>query len=218
MAWCHQATSHYLSQCWPRYMCRHTASLDHHHPCMTRTKPTQLWAYLTGPAVLRNWVDKTNKIRLKKVSEFHPGAADMYTTGHVYQCSNINWATTASCPDDNDSSPPSHWNLTIARGLIQSSWGGWHTALQLPSLKLKCCHFDEIFIISCTGSCYLENVRSSVWRKFHQNDISVSVRKSIERHTAHTIVSWPNPKQWVIVHTSDLMMIIRQSIYIYIFS
>ena len=35
-----------------------------------------------------------------------------------------------------------------------------------------------------------------------------------ERHTAHTIVSWPNPKQWIIVHTSDLMMIIRQSIYI----
>ena len=38
--------------------------------------------------------------------------------------------------------------------------------------------------------------------------------KNIERHTAHTIVSWPNPKQWVLVHTSDLMMIIRQSIYI----
>ena len=38
--------------------------------------------------------------------------------------------------------------------------------------------------------------------------------KNIERHTAHTIVSWPNPKQWVTVHTSDLMMmIIRQSIY-----
>ena len=34
------------------------------------------------------------------------------------------------------------------------------------------------------------------------------------RHTAHTIFSWPNPKQWVIVHTSDLMMIIRQSVYI----
>ena len=38
---------------------------------------------------------------------------------------------------------------------------------------------------------------------------------NIERHTAHTIVSWPNPKQWVIVHTSDLMMIIRQSKYIF---
>ena len=39
--------------------------------------------------------------------------------------------------------------------------------------------------------------------------------KNIERHTADTIVSWPNPKQWVIAHTSDLMMIIRQSIYIF---
>ena len=38
--------------------------------------------------------------------------------------------------------------------------------------------------------------------------------KNAERHTAHTVVWWPNPKQWVIVHTSDLMMIIRQSIYI----
>ena len=38
--------------------------------------------------------------------------------------------------------------------------------------------------------------------------------KNIERHTAHTIVSWPNPKQWVMVHTSDLMMMIRQSMYI----
>ena len=36
--------------------------------------------------------------------------------------------------------------------------------------------------------------------------------KNIERHTADTIVSWP--KQWLIVHTYDLMMIIRQSIYI----
>ena len=37
--------------------------------------------------------------------------------------------------------------------------------------------------------------------------------KNIDRHTAHTIVSWPCPKQGVIVHSSDLMMI-RQSIYI----
>ena len=41
-----------------------------------------------------------------------------------------------------------------------------------------------------------------------------AVYKNIERHTADTIFSWPNPKQWVIVHTSDLMMIIRRSIYI----
>ena len=41
-----------------------------------------------------------------------------------------------------------------------------------------------------------------------------SCDKTIERHTVDTIVSWPNPKQWVIVHTSDLMMIKRQSTYI----
>ena len=39
--------------------------------------------------------------------------------------------------------------------------------------------------------------------------------KNIERHTVATTVPWPNPKQWVIVHTSDLMTIIRQ---VYIFS
>ena len=43
---------------------------------------------------------------------------------------------------------------------------------------------------------------------------ATSHHKNIEKHTVHTIVSWPDPKQWVIVHTSDLMMIIRQSIYI----
>ena len=38
----------------------------------------------------------------------------------------------------------------------------------------------------------------------------ISKNKNIERHTADTIVSWPNPNQWIIIHTSDLMMIIRQ--------
>ena len=51
----------------------------------------------------------------------------------------------------------------------------------------------------------------SSWHNFRFSD---RLCKNIERHTAHTIVSWPNPKRWVIVHTSDLMMIIRQSIYI----
>ena len=51
------------------------------------------------------------------------------------------------------------------------------------------------------------------WR--HQAITWNNVHKNIEKHTAHTIVSWPNPKQWVIVHTSDLMMMIRQSINIH---
>ena len=37
--------------------------------------------------------------------------------------------------------------------------------------------------------------------------------KNIERRIAHILVSWPNPKQWIIVHISDLIMIIRQSLY-----
>ena len=37
----------------------------------------------------------------------------------------------------------------------------------------------------------------------------VPAHKNIVRHTAHTIVPWPNPKQWFMIHTSGLMMIIR---------
>ena len=36
-------------------------------------------------------------------------------------------------------------------------------------------------------------------------------QKNIEKHTAHTIVSLPNPKQWQMGHTSKSMMIIRSS-------
>ena len=41
-----------------------------------------------------------------------------------------------------------------------------------------------------------------------------NIENNIKRHAAYTIVSWPIPKQWVIVHTSDLMMMIKQSRYI----
>ena len=34
-------------------------------------------------------------------------------------------------------------------------------------------------------------------------------KNNTERHIVHTIVSRPNPKQWMIVHSSDLMMMIR---------
>ena len=45
-----------------------------------------------------------------------------------------------------------------------------------PSLKRKCCHFDEILITDCTESCHFDNFRCSQWLKFRQNDdISVSV-------------------------------------------
>ena len=39
MAWCRQATSHYLSQCWP-HLCRHMASLGHNE--LTQWPPGDL--------------------------------------------------------------------------------------------------------------------------------------------------------------------------------
>ena len=47
------------------------------------------------------------------------------------------------------------------------------------------------------------------WQRREFSNFTQHDRKNIERYSADTIVSWPNPKQWVIVHTSDLMMIIR---------
>ena len=38
-----------------------------------------------------------------------------------------------------------------------------------------------------------------------------SIYKNIERHTANAIVSWPNPQHWQMSHTSDSILILRQS-------
>ena len=64
-------------------------------------------------------------------------------------------------------------------------------------------------------------LKLNIWAKnlgarLRGKDLKQSVLglKNIERHAADPIVSWPNPKQWVLVHTSNLMMTIRQSILI----
>ena len=39
--------------------------------------------------------------------------------------------------------------------------------------KQQYCHFEEIFLTGCTGSCHFDNFQCSQWGKFHQNnDIS----------------------------------------------
>ena len=47
------------------------------------------------------------------------------------------------------------------------------------TLRLKCRHFDEVFITgftAWTGSCHLDNYQCKQWWKFHENgDITVSV-------------------------------------------
>ena len=49
------------------------------------------------------------------------------------------------------------------------------------SLKGKCCHFDEIVIVGCTGSCQKDNFQCRQWWKFCRNDdISISLYTSQE--------------------------------------
>ena len=62
------------------------------------------------------------------------------------------------------------------------------------------------FVINGVPSILMQ--RLDVWYLMNKYDKNKNTKYSAP------IVSWPNPKQWVNVHTSDLMMIIRQSIYI----
>ena len=38
------------------------------------------------------------------------------------------------------------------------------------SRKQKCCHFDEVFITGCSGSCQNDNFQCSQWGEFNKND------------------------------------------------
>ena len=46
------------------------------------------------------------------------------------------------------------------------------------TLERECRHFDEIFVTGCTESCQNDNLRCNQGRKFHQNNIFVSVGRS----------------------------------------
>ena len=64
-----------------------------------------------------------------------------------------------------------------------------------------------------TGSRYLVLKHSVGWATHYFFSVMPQLNcKNIEKHTAHTIIPLPNPKQWQIGDTSDLMMIIRSSI------
>ena len=54
----------------------------------------------------------------------------------------------------------------------------------------------------------LEFARLKFYKIWYVQDMA----KNIEINTAHAIVIWPNPNQRDIIRTSDLMMIIRQSL------
>ena len=111
---------------------------------------------------------------------------------------------------------PSYLHTGVSYTCIMTSlcWTGDQTVAQMPEVKTKKKHLWRDKNIPgclcpyqgcwCHGSLYRQDISS----------LGIAY-KNIERHTADTIVSWPNPKQWVIVHTSDLMMKVYK---VYIFS
>ena len=68
------------------------------------------------------------------------------------------------------------------------------------SPKRKCRNFDEIFITDYTGSCHFDNFQCSLWWKFRQNNIPVSllIKKILEtysrnlqlHHSLATLSAW----------------------------
>ena len=79
------------------------------------------------------------------------------------------------------------WINCVHAGVL---WGCMGTPVS--SRTRKCCHFDEIFITACTGSCQFDNPWCNRSRKVRQNDISVSVIASCDN---------PSPKPNMILIT-----------------
>ena len=99
--------------------------------------------------------------------------------------------------------------------VIQSSKLHWHTVRIKISYNLwQFSHYSYVTWAACHLKSQETRLFSTACQCQLQRLNKAPINWLTERHTAHNIVSLPNPKQWVIVHTSDLMMIISQSIYI----
>ena len=103
-----------------------------------------------------------------------------------------------------------HTNLCPFPGQLDFFLRGWvminATNFAWMSISRLWCVFTNLWI-----PCLTNMTKASFFQHYHIRSVTKWLKKNIKRHTANTIVSWPNPKQWIIVHTSDLMMIIRQS-------
>ena len=128
---------------------------------------------------------------------------------HIFQLNTVTWIT-ESCPMFHYC--PGMENVCAKFGCYQNTMM-WMPLQQGGGLKVAgdpCRWFEwpRIFMVSIPTRCNYNTIIMT-------NDAAVSfwrnTDKNIVRHTAHTIVSWPNPKQWLMIHTSGLMMMIRSS-------
>ena len=102
-----------------------------------------------------------------------------------------------------------HWDREIMAAILQTKFSSGIWWIKIFEFRIK---FEWNLLSRSTQHWFgwYNRRHTSMWNNdgllyWH----TLSSNKNIDRHTAHTIVSWHNPKQWVIVHTSDLMMIMR---------
>ena len=125
----------------------------------------------------------------------------LYHTGAYYALGPMIWYTTLNRPSQKEPCEYScclHLIIFSIQPLIfisQTSYPNrFSHKIIISIVYTSSCHicFDEqIYIGALCGS------------------MCESITKNIERHTADTIVSWPNPKQWVIFHTNIVCLISR---------
>ena len=102
-----------------------------------------------------------------------------------------------------------HWDQDKMDVISQTTFSNVFSRMKMYEF---CLRFNWSLFLKVQSTIFQLWFRYIGWR---QVIVWTNKEKKIVIHRAHSIVSWPNPKQWVIVHTFDLMMIIRQSIYIY---
>ena len=83
------------------------------------------------------------------------------------------------------------WSIALIAGLIFRGQSRVHVVAPTCSL---CTQSSPSVLAMERSSRWMS--RPSDFCKEHHN----FTYKNIERHTAHTVVSWPNPELWIIIH------------------
>ena len=97
------------------------------------------------------------------------------------------------------------WRGTLMFSLICARINCWVNNGETGDLRRHRAHYGVIVMKLAWVGCWMDSGPTGELKCHDVAVIKYDVHikyngKNIERHTAHTIVSWPNPKQWAIVH------------------
>ena len=166
MAWCRQATSHCLNQCWPRSMPPYD---------VTSTQ----WVKLACCFPLSNYSDVTcaawplkspsTLLFVQQHVEITGGGGGGGGGGAYYWLGRINGSLYSMRIDLNY--PILKWIMQLQAYFVLSKMSTMVRIAGTPSLTS--CRFGDIFITGCT-SCQNDKFQCHQWWKFRQNYIFVS--------------------------------------------